>query len=284
MRRDRRSRLAAALVLATGLAVVGPSFAWPADTGFTVAAASLKPAIGDCPEQAEGAVDMLPDLRMANLYGLVVRTTAAGRKRLRFGTISWNLGDGALEVRGDGRTKNVMGRVAQRIYDDQGGCRDIVNPDATMFYAGDGHNHWHVDQYMETQLYRKSGGPVLRVRKVGFCLLDLHRRQVALPNQPDSRVYWNGACGSSTSQTIAMGISVGYADDYQPMIAQQWIDVTGLPKDVYRLCSAVNANGWWLERNDNKANNYFYYDLKLNAAKNAFTIVAKGRSPCLKSK
>ncbi len=241
------------------------------------------PAIGECPAQAEGAADLLPDLKMAKLYGLVIRTTATGHKRLRFGTITWNFGSGPLEVRGDQPTDLVMGRVAQRIYDDQGGCRDVLQPLATMFYAGDGHNHWHVSKYVITQLYRKNGsGGVSRIRKIGFCLVDFHRSATSYPNEPADRVYWSGACGDTESSAVAMGISVGYGDDYSPSIALQWIDITGLPRATYRLCSAVNPAGWWLEKDDHFSNNYFWYDLRLDAANSTFSIVDHGRSACLK--
>ena len=265
-------------VLALAAALVLPS-AGPVAAAATEVAG---PPIGECPAQVEGALDLLPDLKMAPLYGLVIRSSSTGRKHLRFGTKSWNNGAGPIEVRSDQRSGDTMTRVAQRIYDDQGGCRDVLQPLATLWYAGDGHSHWHVSQYMVTQLYRKTGGTPARVRKTGFCLLDLHHSDNPPPNSPPDRVYWNGVCGYGDTQSLAMGISVGYADDYLPLIAQQWIDITGLPKDVYRLCTGVNPYGWWLERNGVATNNYFWYDLRLNAANNSFTILARGRSACLK--
>lgn len=270
----RRFSVAAAISLAVSL--VAPSLGW-------AAVEVSGPPIGQCAAQAVGAVDLLPDAKIAPLYGLIIRTTSTGRKHLRFGTKSWNRGDGPIEVRADTRSGNTMTRVAQRIYDDHGGCRDVLQPLATVFYAGDGHNHWHVSKYMVTQLYRKTGGSTLRIRKTGFCLLDLHRSSNPPPNTPPDRVYWNGVCGNSDTQILAMGISVGYADDYVPLIAQQWIDVTGLPKDVYRLCTGVNPYGWWLEKNGVGTNNFFWYDLRMNAATGSLTILAQGRGNCLKS-
>jgi hypothetical protein len=96
-------------------------------------------------------------------------------------------------------------------------------------------------------------------------------------------VYWNGVCGNSLSTSIAMGISVGYADDYQPTIAQQWIDITGMPTDIYRLCTGVNPYGWWLEKAGVGSNNFFWLDLKLNPTTNSVAVLSHGRGNCLKS-
>jgi hypothetical protein len=240
------------------------------------------PAIGACPPQAQGALDRLPDLRMAPIYGVTIEKTAAGRLRLRFGTISWNVGDGPIEVRGENRVDDTLTKIAQRIYDNNGGCRDVLQNSATMWYAGDGHDHWHVRKYMVTQLYRQSGGSLLRIKKLGFCLLDFHQADPLPPNAPPSRVYWPDVCGNSLSKSIAMGISVGYGDDYQPNIAQQWIDITGMPTDIYRLCTGVNPFGWWLEKGGVGTNNFFWFDLRLNPSKRTVAILDHGRGDCLK--
>ena len=252
-------------------------------TTTLAASEATGPAIGACPAQAPGAIDLLPDLRMAPLYGVSIEKTSTGRKRLRFGTISWNVGDGPMEVRGENRVQDTLTLIAQRIYDNNGGCHDVLQSSATMWYAGDGHNHWHVRKYMVSQLYRKSGGSVLRIKKLGFCLLDFHQADPLPAGAPPDRVYWLGACGNGLSTSIAMGISVGYGDDYQPNIAQQWIDITGMPTDTYRLCTGVNPYGWWREKGGVGTNNFFWFDLKLNPTKSSVTILDHGRGNCLKS-
>ena len=50
---------------------------------------------------------------MAPLFGLTVNTTTHGNKRLRFGTIVYNVGDGPMEVRGKNRSGLEMTRVRQ---------------------------------------------------------------------------------------------------------------------------------------------------------------------------
>lgn len=226
------------------------------------------------------AGDLLPDMELYQLYGLTIRTTTSGRKRLRFGTRAFNNGAGPLEVRGRARSGSEMTELVQWIADDQGTGRELAANGGQMFYAGDGHAHWHISQFINVELYKPANLAGTRlIRKIGFCLIDLVRDTTPPPNASPVRVYYGGACGrSATDAEIKMGISAGWADDYQPLIANQWIDITGLRKGTYRLCAKVNPLGHWLE--SNTANNYFWYDLWLNARRSRFAVRASGRTAC----
>ena len=80
----------------------------------TPAAASESVARG----LAGGPNDLLPDMRMAQLYDMELETRPNGRVRLHFGTIGWNMGDGPLEVRGKKADPGANSmQVKQRIYD-----------------------------------------------------------------------------------------------------------------------------------------------------------------------
>lgn len=218
--------------------------------------------------------ELLPDLRMGRPYDLHIRTNRAGAKRLRFGTIAWNRGAGPLEVNGYDRADS-MGTISQRIYNSDGSWRDVIPPTGRMFYSGDGHDHWHVDQLVLMELYRKSNPTnVRRIRKIGYCLYDTHRHAKAPANAtPDYR--W---CGDKTSETVRMGISAGYGDDYRSTVKYQFIDITGLPRGEYRLCATVNPRGDWIEQRVD--NNYYWIDLKLDASAGKFSIIARGQSTC----
>lgn len=258
--------LRAAVVLAFALGVVLPSAAMaePSTTGSLT-------------------VDQLPDLRMAKLYDVQIRTSSAGRKKLRFGTVVWNLGDGPLGVRGRARDNRDMTEIYQWIAHEGGGGHEVAKPAARMFYSGDGHNHWHVQGFIVMELYLKSSPQtVRRLRKIGFCLVDLRRTPGAGPGG-----YPVASCGSQSTQNIGpptrakgMGISAGWGDDYQPSFAHQAIDIQGLPNGTYRLCATVNPDGLWTEKGNNMTNNSFWFDLSLNAANSNFTILAKGRTAC----
>jgi hypothetical protein len=97
------------------------------------------------PPAAGAAVDRLPDLGMARLRDLSIDTaTRPGRRLLRFTTIIVNIGAGPFETIGrrpDTSTPQMT--VSQRIRTSAGSYREVRTP-AVMFWAGDGHDHWHV--------------------------------------------------------------------------------------------------------------------------------------------
>jgi hypothetical protein len=119
-----------------------------------------------------------------------------------------------------------------------------------------------------------------RIRKIGFCLIDLVASSDPPAHALKSRTYGFSACGTKVGvKKITMGISVGWADDYFPTTTFQWIDITTLPKGQYRLCAKVNPLGDWLE--SDLANNFYWQDYWINAKK---SVIAKrnspGRTPC----
>ena len=160
------------------------------------------------------------------------------------------------------RIDDVMHDVAQVIHSRGGAQRDYAPPGATAFYAGDGHDHWHISTFIIIALFPTDGaGSTVQasptynqrgLRKIGFCLTDLVRAPAALrPSNSASRIGFPvSGCGVVTSQQVRMGISVGFGDDYKPFFNHQSVDITGLPSGTYRLCATVNPNGVWLEKDD----------------------------------
>ena len=227
--------------------------------------------------------DLLPDLQMAPLFNLYVSTTPGGKKRLRFGTLVNNVGDGAIEVRGRKRVGNEMTRVVQFVYRGDGTGHAILKPDARMHYSGDGHDHFHIERFIRTTLKSMPGNPggtkERRGRKIGFCLVDsLQMHSNVPPNAASTPAYFG--CGNSLSQYVQMGISVGWGDVYTPELAFQAIDVTDLPAGSYKICARVNPGGLWTEKGGNFANNSYWLELSLDAANNDVEVTGSGSTPC----
>ena len=267
---DRRLALAVALI---ALALLGPTAA-EASPSRAERNAGADPS----PTGAKEG-DLLPDMRLEPLYEVTIQHTNSGRKRLRFGTRAFNIGAGPLEVRGRSPVDGVMSELVQWIANEDGGGREVTPRGGAMYWAGDGHRHWHVEHFMVVELLEAGGETAGRLRKIGFCLIDLLRHSDPPPHAPPERGYPLDACGTSrTAESIRMGISVGYADDYQPTIAHQWLDITGLPKGVYRLCAKVNPLNHW--RESRRGNNFFWHELWLNPARSIVRIRASGRSAC----
>ncbi|MEO7118734.1 MAG: lysyl oxidase family protein, partial [Candidatus Limnocylindrales bacterium] len=168
--------------------------------------------------------------------------------------------------------------VRQRIQDSEGGWSKLPRS-GRMLYAGDGHNHWHV-QHMEAYELFSSGDPtntaLARGAKVGYCFFDNVAYRLEKPNAPQSPVYGGAGCGSQGSDRTHMGLSVGWGDNYPWNFAYQWIDITDLPDGDYRVCVTADPEDRFVEVKDH--NNMAWQDVTLTGA--SVTLGAAGRSRC----
>jgi hypothetical protein len=196
------------------------------------------------PSSGAAATSLLPDLGMAKLSTIKVDTTTMpGHRLLRYTAILVDVGAGPLELIGsrpDASTPDMT--AVQRIHDSSGGSSDIpIN--TTMFYAGDGHNHWHTSDIEGGTLTRVDNGiQVGALAKHGFCFFDNVKYRLTLPGAPQSATYLNSGCDPNqpNALTADMGLSVGWGDSYPASTNLQWIDVTGLPNGKYKLSAVAN--------------------------------------------
>ena len=197
--------------------------------------------------EVAAATDKLPDLKVAKISGLRIQKTASGRRLLRFDGMMANVGRGPFEIRGRRASTKKPWILDQVIYR-TGGTTRRVKTTATMRYAGDGHDHWHVRRMMSYHLWSTKG--TRRDAKIGFCFFDTNARNLKLPGAPKSRKYSQSGCARRGSLHTKNGISVGWGDLYPAAFAFQWIDITGLPAGTYTLRSAVDLYGKFVESSD----------------------------------
>ena len=193
------------------------------------------------------------------------KSTISGHKLLRFTTVIVNVGAGPFELHGSRPdTSTPQMPVTQRIYDGTGGYRDVATT-ATMYYAGDGHDHWHTKNLQYAGLDRLDNGVrVKRWAKQGFCFADGGAFNLSLPGAPQSAVYTD--CGHEpTLLSVTMGLSVGWGDWYKYNLAFQYIDVTGVPAGRYRLRVIADSANRFLEARD--GNNGTWADIEYNGSK-----------------
>ena len=220
---------------------------------------------------AHAATDLLPDLAMARLRNFSVQTVN-GQRQLRFTTIIVNIGAGPFQVTGSRSSTNdtEMNTVTQQIFDDAGGHRDVATP-ATMFFAGDGHNHWHVRDLETYTLARLDNGTNVGTgEKHGFCFFDNVKYRLSLPEAPQNPVY--GGCGGPDDLQVTAGLSVGWGDSYAARLPDQFIDITGLQSGDYRLTATADASNWFVESKN--GNNRACVDLRITNS--SFTILGRG--------
>ena len=207
------------------------------------------------------ASDRLPDLRSASIRDLRITRTSSGRKLLRFTTEILNYGAGPFEIRGSRRSTGSAFDIDQIVHRGDGTRRSIQTA-ASVRYAGDGHDHYHVRRLAMYHLWSARG--TLRDSKIGFCFFDTNARYLSLPRAPSTRRYFESGCGSRRSLTIRSGISVGWGDRYPWNFAYQYIDITGLPSGTYTLRSMVDLYGQFTESSD--SNNCSYVRLTIGSS------------------
>jgi hypothetical protein len=178
--------------------------------GLTVTLIGLTVNIHD----AEAATEQLPDLRMRRLTNFYIQQASNGDKRLRFTTRIANAGPGRFELHGyRPGTSTARMNIRQRIYNTSGTYRRIEIPRSStyMFYAGDGHNHWHVHKLQRFEIRRldangKEGELKGTGAKTGFCFWDNTTYNLSLPGAPQDPYYTS--CGKRGSLNVKMGLSL----------------------------------------------------------------------------
>jgi hypothetical protein len=235
----------------------------------SLALIALAPAWATPP--AAAAADRLPNLRAAKPSDFRI-VTSNGRRLLRFTSILVNVGEGPMEVLGRRSSSSSAWTVQQVIDNDAGGERR-VKTDATLRYAGDGHNHWHVEQMMVYHLW--SSRATRSDRKVGFCFFDTTLWAPSLPRSPSSSYYRESWCGGRTSLTSRTGISVGWADTYRYSLQYQWIDITGLPGGTYTVRAMPDPHDWFLETNE--TDGCGWTKVKFGSSGSSVSVVGSGR-------
>jgi hypothetical protein len=217
---------------------------------------------------------------MKNLSNFYIQKTTSGEKRLRFTTIVVNPGAGRFALRGS-RPDTTTSRMAvtQRVYRSDGTVSRNVVVDQSktwMYFAGDGHSHWHVHRLQSFTLRPivdgTVGNLVGRGAKTGFCFFDNYRYNLALSGAPRDP-YYTG-CGTQSSTRVTMGLSVGWGDVYSAGMAYQWIKINGLRDGEYRVRVTADYSNWFVESND--SNNYTWTDIRIGGSGTTVSILRRG--------
>ncbi|MGH2357582.1 MAG: lysyl oxidase family protein, partial [Candidatus Limnocylindria bacterium] len=251
----RGSRASAALVLALG-AVIAPVGPMPASA----------------PALAGGGV--LPDLAMAALRDFRIEVVG-GRRLLRFTGMLVNIGQGHFEVRGSRSDTSQPMTMSQVIYETTARDSPIAQQfvtSAVASYAGDGHNHWHVNEMTRYDMWGDEG--TFRGEKIGLCFLDSDPWDTGLPGHVGSYYTYTMCSTDPAALSNRMGVSVGWADEYEWFLAWQWIDITGVPAGIYTVRAKVDPYGYFLEADE--GNQCAWTQVSFSDASNAVNVHQQG--------
>lgn len=202
------------------------------------------------PRAAVALEPLLPDIGMLAPKDFSIQSRPKGVRWLRFDTVVVNVGPGLFEVYGYGPVDGMERPVRQRIQDGAGGWTSF-DTQATMFFAGDGHNHWHVRDFQDWTIARVNdpANVLKRGAKTGFCFWD----NFPYPAGGRPAVYHpstTSACMQRTDGTVPMGMSVGWGDEYPSSIAFQYIDISGLPNGDYVVTLEADLDKEFFEADD----------------------------------
>lgn len=192
--------------------------------------------------------EILPDLDVTYPYRLVTQAvTVDGRQRflLAFASEAMNVGEGPLIVRGSRSSLSEETMAATQVIMLADGGETLREDVGHLeFVEDETHRHWHLLPFMRYELRRATSFQlVVPDQKTGFCLGD---RVLAFPNKPlpgqPERPVYNTNCGADETDLLGLveGISVGWADVYEPWRDGQYLDITGLAGGRYVLVHRVN--------------------------------------------
>lgn len=211
--------------------------------------------------QASGH-ELLPDLQTLpprDIEIVNVRNKNVIEKRLRFDNRIWNSGVGPLEVYpvsqdcdGDGDRRNDR-TAMQRVYTEsnatagfqRGGDAVSITVAAGCMVFHNKHHHWHIEDFATYRLRSvATDGVVAESTKVSFCMIDTFSQNLTLTGAPASRYYTQ--CGTNATY----GISIGWGDEYQSTLADQYIVINGVANGDYCLESIADPLNHLLEADD----------------------------------
>ena len=222
---------------------------------IAAAAALFSAATGGAP--AAGPAGLLPDLVPQDPSKLTVRTVTRGgvvHHVLGFRSAASNMGRGPLIVDAERDLRRPLELSATQVIRRRDGSIERKALDTTLTYViSTDHSHWHYPAFMRYELRRagRNGTRVGQDHKTGFCLGDRYdarplRRLRGEPALPP----FTTNCGRNRPNLARLreGISVGFGDDYAPLLEGQSIDITDVPAGRYRLVHTVNPDRSLAER------------------------------------
>jgi hypothetical protein len=180
--------------------------------------------------------------------------------RLRVSNTVANIGNGPLEITGDGTScDDGDGRITvQHVFEDSdapGSAGYFERSDDAAFTpepAGcsryhAAHDHWHFDNFARYRLLaERSGDLVGGSRKISFCVIDTGQPYPDLDGSPDGGYYPQDpenpkfpTCSASSVD----GLSIGWEDTYGASLPGQGIKVTNLRRGHYCLVLETDPAG-----------------------------------------
>jgi hypothetical protein len=174
------------------------------------------------------------------------------RRCLRFDQVIANVGKGPFELRYRMDSMATDQQLRQRIFASDGTFREAT-VDTYEFHPT--HAHFHYKNFGQAFLHRVNPDGTLELvrkgNKNGFCMIDVENTRFGLDDQgvpfrgEAPRAYYFPRCNAPTERDehgtyMVNGISVGWADVYNWYLADQYIEISGVPDGLYVIETMAN--------------------------------------------
>lgn len=222
------------------------------------------------PVVASHTTEVRADLGMLPPRDFSIQNRPRGVRWLRFDTIVVNVG--AADFRAYGHQDPTDGTdkfaVVQQTWSGSGW---VDHPtDAVMSYSGDGHDHWHVEDFQDWTIQNENAQVLKSGAKTGFCFWDNYRYGSTAPAyyHPDT----TSACELDANGSVPMGMSVGWGDEYPSNIAYQYIDISGLPNGKYKVTLVADPHEHFTEAREDNNGSWAW----INITRKGVTVLSSG--------
>ncbi len=202
---------------------------------------------------AAAPVPLYPDLvSQIPPGGISIDHSVAADREFRYTHRIANLGAGPLEVRPEYDPTTDNARGFQRLYQRDNATVSLASESAIggqlLYHAVHGHYHYPLASFglYATAADGSVGTPVAMSPKVGFCIAD----SIPVTGSAGSSEHSPGNCGDPRA---TVGITPGWADEYDARDDGQSIPINGLPDGTYWLRTIVDPDNYLVESNN--ANN-----------------------------
>jgi hypothetical protein len=201
-------------------------------------------------------VEAVATIRYPDLQGLIptgdmlIYAPAGGPREFRYTHDIANLGDGALEIRPQYDSVKDAAQGFQRLYQADGNGPQTLAAEVPIvgqmaYHAAHGHYHYPLAAFGLYQVAADGsrGAAVALSPKVGFCIGD----SIMVTPGAGPSTHSGGNCSDPTK---TLGITLGWADDYNYVDAGQSIPIDGLANGTYWFHSVVDPDNFLLEKDE----------------------------------
>ena len=222
--------------------------------------AAARPLAPEKKPVASNAPLLLPDVAAKKLGEVFVTSTTSTipERELRFESVIMNVGDGPIEIHALNDASMFVTDVSQHVYRTDGTFMEKI---VGTFIYHEGHEHWHVDNYTNFDLYTYGAGGVLKDKvastgKMSFCLYDATPVEIGFPRAPTKAVYQRDCLNKF------QGISPGWEDTYTARVIAQRMSLTNISDGRYAFVAHIDPMGQFMDKDPSNNKAITYLEIK----------------------